>query len=538
MSLLLRLGLRCAGVGAIALGLACTEVGSSEEGETGEVVPPPSFIDLEGDTVEVSARTHTDISFAVADLRPDTQLEFDGEGRLPGGGAAGWLDVDVDVDAGLLHVPLGGALLVGSHELALRHEVDDELLRSELVRIEVAASELAPLSASLASEPVGQGDRLVTHGQGAAVVLGLVDSEAQSVTVRAGAWSSVAFELELPGLGAGAGLASEGAVDLEISTPADTRWVVAGWLGGDGRQAFARIVEIDGPGAPISDPGPVLTLWDLDDPDQVASLGPHQLARLGELALLDRTLVLSVEARRNAEQATPGDHLLVTRYLSAQGLPGAPILVRGAGGSDLDLPGQARSWTGLSARSALTLRADLGFTRRLSLADNGLPRIEAERFEAEGAVPATSVWLRSAEGAFGARHVFSLELGGELAKLRVLRLDRWRGAPDDEGDEGDEGDEAAPSGVGSELIELPALPSAAPWLTALDGVPTLLVPLGPEQEVLALRSTGAGTAVEPVAGLRCDAIGVSSPGDDGVGDTLPLACLREGQLWLGVLGED
>ena len=57
----------------------------------------------------------------------------------------------------------------------------------------------------------------------------------------------------------------------------------------------------------------------------------------------------------------------------------------------------------------------------------------------------------------------------------MQRYDRWRGAAagEDAGSEGGEGEEEGemlpPSGVGTELVELPEQPSASPVLTTLDG---------------------------------------------------------------------
>ena len=112
------------------------------------------------------------------------------------------------------------------------------------------------------------------------------------------------------------------------------------------------------------------------------------------------------------------------------------------------------------------------------------------------------------------------------------------GEGEGESETGEEESPAPASGVSDELLELPALPTGPPMLTAVDGVPTLLVPLGADTPALALRSSGAETLMQSVDELRCDALAVASPGDDGVGDTLPLACLAAGSLRIGALGDN
>ncbi|WP_181197969.1 hypothetical protein, partial [Enhygromyxa salina] len=168
--------------------------------DMGEPPQPPSFEGLLVAELELGAAALGDITLDVADVRSDTRVEIDGRAWLPG--AAG----PAAIEDGQLRIPLGGAMVVGTHELALSHQAGSVELRSDTVSIEVVASEPDPLSASLGADPIDAGDRLIAHGQGGAAVLGVVDDIAGLVRVRAGAWSAEGFELELPGLVAGGGI--------------------------------------------------------------------------------------------------------------------------------------------------------------------------------------------------------------------------------------------------------------------------------------------------------------------------------------------
>jgi hypothetical protein len=106
--------------------------------------------------------------------------------------------------------------------------------------------------------------------------------------------------------------------------------------------------------------------------------------------------------------------------------------------------------------------------------------------------------------------------------VHLLRLNRWSASD--------------PEQITSEAIELPAWPTGRPSLAIFDGVPTLVLPMGPERDVLALRSTGATAQLESIVDLRCDELALANPGTDGIADTLPLACLLAGELRLGVIG--
>jgi hypothetical protein len=497
-------------VGAAVLGCAANDAASDEEGSA-EPVPPPS-IELVVPELELSAARAGEISVPVADLRPDTRVDIDGHAWLPGGGAPAAV---VDDE---LRIPLGGAMVVGTHELRLSHRDGSELLESETVAITIVASAPNGLTATLLPEVVDHGDHLIAHGQGADATIGVLDEVGDKINFRAGQWSAMPIGLALPGLSSSDDLRL--GVDLTITTTASERWVVVAWLAAGATAVFARIQPVDGYGHPTALPGDPLELWNLDDAEQVASLGPHELARIDGVALLDRMVVIAIDARRDAEQASIGDHLLVTRFLAMNGVAAAPVLVRGPDSRDLDLPADARLWT-VGSSNALSVRVGLGFPWLLEIASNGLPLLGGETDES-AAVPSASTWMASAEAAFGSRHVFALAEGAAAPSVHVLRLNRWS-APD-------------PEQAAGESIELPAWPTGSPSLAIFKGVPTLVLPMGPERDVLALRSTGAAMQLDPILDLRCDELALSNPGTDGIADTLPLACLLGADLRLGVIG--
>jgi hypothetical protein len=489
---------------------------TSEEEDGSDELPPPPSIELLVPELEVSAAELGEISLTVADLRADTRINIDGHAWLPGGAAPATLVDDQ------LRIALGGAMVVGAHELRLSHRVGSELLESETVAITIVESAPTGLTASVASEVVDTGDHLLAHGQGPDATFGVLDQVGERVRVRAGQWSAAPFELELPGVSAGDGLRAP--VDLTIATTAPERWVVVAWLAADATAVLARIVPVDGHGIPISEPGVPLELWSLDDAAQVASLGPHELARIDGVALLDRMVVIAIDARRDAEQASIGDHLLVTRFLTADGVAAAPVLVRGPDSRDLDLPADARLWT-VGPSTALSVRIGLGFASLLELANNGLPILGGDTDESH-AVPSTSTWMASADGAFGSRHVFALAEAdaSASASVHVLRLNRWS--------------ETDPEQSIGEAIELPAWPTGSPSVASFDGVPALVLPMGAERDVMVLRSTGAAVLLDSIADLRCDELALANPGTDGIADTLPLACLLAGELRLGVISAE
>ena len=521
-----------------ACGEAPVEEGEGS-GESGEPPPgPPQLVDLDGEALpellELPADRSEDLRFGVADLLADTRVELDGDAQLPGGGAPAW----IDAEAGQLHLPLGGALVEGRHELALVHAVGGELLRSASVAIEVVASSPGLLSASFVQEPVGTGDRLIGAGQGVEVPLGLVDDASGVVEVWSGAWGAASFELELPSLGLDQDPGDPrvwSSVELGVASSGEVRWVIAAWFDGAHERAFARAAEVSGPGELIGESGPDVELWSLDDPELRERLGPHEYAALHGLGLVGRSLVVEIEARRNLEAPSPGDRLLAVRELIGLDTVLDPLVLRGSGGADLDLAGDARRLQGLDPGPRLGLRLDQAFAQQLTIAQNGLPRVDERAFAVLDAIPTDTQWMRSVDGALGSRHVFALGL--DPARVTVLRgLESFVEAAS-EGETGEDADDEPPFG-GAETLELPAAPSAAPSLASLGGVPILLVPQGPDAEVIALRSTGAEVVLEPIAELRCEALRLSPPSADGVADTLPLACLREGSLEIGALGVD
>ena len=107
-------------------------------------------------------------------------------------------------------------------------------------------------------------------------------------------------------------------------------------------------------------------------------------------------------------------------------------------------------------------------------------------------------------------------------RVHLLRLNRWSTSD--------------PEQVVEDSVELPAWPSGMPQLGNFDGVPTLVLPMGPDLDVVAVRSTGAAARLEMIAGLRCDGLALANPGTDGIADTLPLACLLAGEVRLGSIG--
>jgi hypothetical protein len=467
------------------------------------------------DEVVVGAAERQDITIAAADLLPNARVEIDGRSWSLAGAAP------VIRTGQTLRLPLAGALVVGTHELVLSQRDGKKDLSSEPLTIRVEAAELRPLVASLEPELVGTGDRLIDAGPGERL-LAVVDDEAQTVELRLGEWSLPGVTQALPGLGGPAGPVG-GRVDLTIAELEQGRWLITTWLADGGERVRARITPIDPQDDQLGEPGEVLELWSLTEPEHRAVLGPHELAIDHGVALLDRMVVIAVEARRDAEHRSPGDRVLVSRWLTADGSPADLQVMRGPIGRDLDLPHRARLWLDLGPSEAmLSLRVALAYPWLLELAGNGLPALTGDPGEA-GDVPGAITWMASADGALGSRHVFALELDGEQARVRAVRIDRF----------------GPPSFVDTsvvDLVELPALPSAAPSLGMVGGSPTLLIPFGVGTPAWSVRSTGEMALLDSLAELGCDALALAMPDADGEGESQTVACIAGGELRVGALG--
>lgn len=480
------------------------EAEGEDEGAPSGPSPGPPVILEPTEQVVVSATQREDILIAAADLLPNARVEIDGRSWSLAGPAP------VIRSGQTLRVPLGGALVVGEHELVLTHRVGKKHMSSEPLSIRVTAAELSPLLGSLVAEPVGVGDRLLDLGPGERL-LAILDDAAQTAELRLGDWSEPGIVQALPGL--------SGGVDLAIVEHAGELRLIVAWMTAGG--VWARVTPIDS-NEQLGEPGPAIELWSLGDADHRALLGPHEVAIDRGVALLDRMVVIAVEARRDAEQASPGDRLLVTRWLGIDGQPAAIQLLRGPGRRDLDLPHRARMWLDLGASEpTLGVRLALAYPWLLALAGNGLPILTDD--PGTGDVHGSPVWMASAEGALGGRHVFALEITEEGPVMRAVRIDRWGPASFVELSTVD-------------VIELPAAPSGTPSLGMIAGSPTVLVPFGVGVPAWALRSTGEIALLDSLAELDCDAVALAHPGADGDGEAGRVACLAEGVLRLGALG--
>jgi len=510
--------------GSLGLSLGCLgEDEPSPPAEGMEAKPPPPRI-LGPLLVTVGAADRADIEIDAADLQPNTRAELDGRSwslreRGP-----------VSRARRTVVVSLAGALVVGVHELVLVHELGGEELRSEPLVIGVEAASLGPLAVTLDSPLVGAGDRLVHAGPNQ-TLLALVDEAGQTIELRRDGWATAGSVQGLPGLVSPAS-PSAAVVDVtlaQLDALGRERWVITTWLAEGGARVRARITPLEpsdqaGGGEQLGEPGEVIELWNLADPEHRAALGPHQLAFNHGVALLGRRVVIAVEARRDADQPSLGDHLLVTRWLAADGTPAAPALVRGPNSRDLDHPYRARRWLGYwPTKPALSVRVGLGFAWLLELAGNGLPMLTGDPGDPGDPVSVAGelVWMASADGALGSRHVFMLEQTTDRAWIHALRIDRWG---------------AAEPGETAALLELPGLPSGAPSLSSVAGSPTLLIPMGGDQPTLVLRSTGAAVVLDSLALLHCDALALAEPPADAEGDSRALACLATGGLRVGALG--
>ncbi|MCA9683667.1 MAG: hypothetical protein KC457_15810 [Myxococcales bacterium] len=500
-------------------------------GETSAPEPTPTPTFAEAVALELWLRTDHDevLEFAVEGLLASTEAELDGRRLLLVGSA-----VDAPVlrlaDEEAIQLALAGALLPGDHELVLINRDGSEELRSQSLMLHVIPGEPGPLQWSAEAQlatGIAATARLVSHGRGDDAVLALVDEDEARVWLGAPdpGWTGGGQALALPGLRAGPLLEQQ--VVLGTMVFDGQRWLSAIWREGDAARRVLMqrwpAAEDGSVGAAVGEPQ---ALWDLDDPEFVARLGPHEARRIDGVALLGRTAFAALTVRRDADAIAPSDRMLTSRWLG----PFVPesLLLRGSGGNDLALlhelldPRLASvELDGPTPRLGLLFGGV--FPISLGVGQNGLPQVHEDEV---GAAPlvATGPWIRSLAcgglAAGGGCHHFALV--GETS-LRVLV-----GEPEGES--------------WSALVELPAGPSAEPAAAVIAGAPTLLLPHGGDLSLSLLRSTGASPILDSVTGLACDDVEVwhrdqrPDPEDLSDLDVVPVACLSGGQLERGALG--
>jgi hypothetical protein len=470
--------------------LACrpeTEPESDEAGEP-EPAPAPRFTDPANLSKVVYADRDEPIEIGIADAAGDMWVEIDGNIVEPSPGG-----VVERIAEDRLQFRVEGSMVALLHDVVLAQRDGAETLRSESLTLGIAASELGSIVAT-GDQELGLAEHVGARGLGEQALLGQLVGEALTLR-RAESLGEAWVDVELPGI---ASDPHSWAAIIEDEEP----WIA--WRTTTARGDSAIRMR-------IGEAGEVRTLWRSDDPETTSLLGTHEYASLDTVAWLGRTAVMSGQAIRDVERATPGDRVLLLRRVEPSGDFFEPQVVRGSGQRDIDSLVPILDLGGGEPRVLVRLARALPWS--LSMSASGLPAITEEPDAIE--LPDDLRWLGAFDGAFGSRQAIWLSHDG--LRLGVLRVDR-----------------SLHRSAFSE-VELPGPPSGPPALAVLAGIPTIVLPRGADQPMQVVRSTGAELELAELPGSSCDEVAVLVSLAGSRAGSLPFCCLSAGELRLGTL---
>ena len=502
------------------------DTGAGESsGTTGEPVPVPAFVNPAVGTVRIASNQTEPETLVVHNILPGvTQVLLDGYslGALDEPSSLGSLEPD------LLSLTLGGALIAGSHTLRLLTASPDGPLYSvELeLKIQAPAEETRPLwTAELDPKVLATGTILLSSGVGAGGLLGLVspaepDPELRLWAADADGWSSaepVWLPLEghvLQGMSFAPSVTAIAFPEPDGASPKRMRAVYS--VGLPGFAVHTRDIQID-PSPIVFDP---VVAFDLD-----AALGDAQLeyAAFGRPVALGHTIVAELHAAADAEQPHPGDHRLITSFWRGPDLRWTPPQQIGtATPGDLDSLGPAPVLADIPNHSTVTLSVRLGgaFPGVLELRDTGAISLTTPPLSAPLDVTG-DITLATILGNFGSRTVAAVDREGRVS-LSLLETSKGN----------------VPRKISPKATKLPVTPATGPLAPGIGrGFPFFLVPYGDAAPVHVIASDGNTHFVAPLPDLHCDtlALAVTLAGNDPEDAALPLACLADGELRLGVV---
>jgi hypothetical protein len=456
-----------------------------DEHDEPDPVPTPRFTDPENLSKVVYADRDEPIELGIADAREDLWVEIDGNAITPSPGG-----VIERIGEDRLQLRVEGSMVALLHEVVLAQADGADTLRSEPLILGIVGSKLGSIVAN-ADQDLGLADHVGARG----LVLGQLVGE--TLMLRRGEsvgdpWVSV----ELPGI-------TSDPHSWSVIVEADEPWLA--W----------RIATPNGDTAismRIGEAGEIQTLWRTSDPEDPGLLGTHEYASLDAVAWIGRTLVISSQAIRDVERATPGDRALLLRRIDPSGEPLDPQLVHGEGQRDID------SLTPIldlapDAEPRMLIRLARALPWSLGVSASGLPVIDEEPAAIELADDLR--WLGSFDGAFGSRQ--AVWLSGDGLRLGVLAIDR-----------------SLDRSRASE-VSLPGPPTGPLALAVLAGVPTIVIPRGADQPMQVVRSTGAELDLAELPGPSCDEVALLVSLAGSSAGTLPFTCLSAGALRLGTL---
>ena len=502
------------------------DTGAGESsGTTGEPVPVPAFVNPAVGTVRIASNQTEPETLVVHNILPGvTQVLLDGYslGALDEPSSIGSLEPDV------LSLTIGGALIAGSHTLRLLTASPNGPLYSvELeLKIQPPAEETRPLwTAELDPNVRATGTILLSSGVGAGGLLGLVspadpDPELRLWAAAADGWST-AEPVWLP---------LEGHVLQSMSFAPSVTAVAFPEPDGAPPRRMRAVYNVGLPGVAVHtrdiqiDPSPIVL-----DPviafDLPTALGDVQLeyAAFGRPVALGHTIVAELHAAADAEQPHPGDHRLISSFWRGPDLRWTPPQRIGtAAPGDLDSLGPAPVLAHIPNHSTVTLSVRLGgaFPGVLELRDSGAISLTTPPLSAPLDVTG-DITLATILGNFGSRTVAAVDREGRVS-LSLLETSKGN----------------VPRTISPKATKLPATPATGPLAPGIGrGFPFFLVPYGDAAPVHVIASDGNTHFVAPIPDLHCDtlALAVTLAGNDPEHAALPLACLADGELRLGVV---
>lgn len=489
---------------------------TSTSGGTGaeEEFPLPRILDPANDSIIVPVNQVGPLDFEVAGILPGiTEVLIDNRvvGTLSPSSVIGELSEE------RLRLELSGAMLVGAHTISLVNpssEALEGIQRSRTLTLSMVPAPKANPSASLGGA-LSPGAAVTVDGSFGEALLTVVEESPGEVAIahvfarEAATWAQAPRSVELPGY--------VRAPD-ERTPPVTAQWVSSGEEGDEGRLRIAWRVGLDGSavaGVEVSaggtGSGEVLTLMSAPTPLTKS----FEWVAYGRPRFHGGDLLVEIEALVDTEIEHPGDHrLLQLRWPPPPDTPQVPFEVASgevmdldALGTGVDLSDRSRPLRALRTGGltpALVDRDPAG-SARVVMGEGQPLALEADApVDLLGIVTSLGGWTTFAIDHDGA---YTLSLNDTYSVMQI---------------------EPLISGTRPE-----ASPTAAPAVAVLGGVPLVAVPYGEKEDVHIASLDGGSVMLEPLVGVRCDALALLI--EDPAQVEVPLVCILEGEARLGEL---
>ncbi len=421
-----------------------------------------------------------------------------------------------------LTLELGGAMHVSRHTIVLVNPGPEGPLFSRTLLVSlVSLVDQPPVKVSaLVESTLTQGHAITVDGTFDDALLTVVDEQTDDgvalakIFRRQGeGWSETPRTVPLVGYARAPGemrppVSASWASRIDGGAEADVLRVA--WRVGLAGESIAG-VEID---ASASQDGEVLTLMTSPAPFDGSSGLALEWAGYGAPRFFGGDLLVEMVALVDSESAHPGDHrLLQLRWPAPPASPGQLVAVVTSEVMDLDALGPGVDLLD-PGRPLLALRArgrQPAFVRR-ALAGQAEVTVGAP---ALGSAPGASVQLLAVASSFGAWTTVELDASGALFTTWIDSYGSMENTV-----------------VSAELLP-EALPSAAPSVALLAGLPHIAVPYGDTEAVHIAVPSDHMIRVLRLDGLFCDAVSLLI--EDPSRSTGPFVCVYQGEVQIGTL---